>query len=75
MVKEVPTIVNCEHISSLQWLWMDTEAGQPPEFCYSGLPEAGRVVMSKNMIIAVCHRCAKDLNNLQKAASTQYDLH
>jgi hypothetical protein len=75
MVESVPAIVNCEHIPMAQWLWMHNEPGEPPEFCYSGLPEAGRVVMAKNMIIVVCHRCSKELNNLQKSASTEYDLH
>ena len=65
-VTSVPIIESCPHVDRPQWLWIETEAGEAPEFCYSGFPNAGRVMMSKKSVIVVCHRCARELNNLQK---------
>jgi len=63
-ISSVPSVTHCEHVARPQFLWIQTEPNQAPEFCYSGFPESGRVVLSKGNVMVVCHRCARELNAL-----------
>lgn len=50
-------VVHCIHCSPRIW-WIENDAGKPPQFAYSGLPERGQIVLSKNTIEVVCRSCA-----------------
>ena len=73
-VSAVPVISSCPHLASPQVLWIESGPGEAPEFCFSGFPNAGRVVLSKNTMVIVCHRCARELNDLQKPVANQVHL-
>jgi hypothetical protein len=74
LVSSVPVISSCPHVDHAQVLWMETQPGEPPEFCFSGFPNSGRIMMSKQTVIIVCHRCARELNNLQKPVTNEIHL-
>jgi hypothetical protein len=60
-IGRVPLVIECGHCHGAEFLWVETEPGQAPQFCFRNFPAAGRIALAKETVVLACKECAKDI--------------
>jgi hypothetical protein len=62
-------VIPCQHVSGCRVQWLEFSEIQAPGFWFTNFPASGLVVLSKNEIHVVCHRCFRVLDDLKNLSS------
>lgn len=57
-------VAHCTHCPTASVTWIENEAGKPPDLFFKGFPKHGRVVLSKEVILLACDRCAEQVDSI-----------